>query len=140
MAVNRGIWLTVRHYNRLRTLYSNLARQPRGMRAEVATLKEILDIASIANDEKVPLNLVTMNSHVVYEDVDTGEEHKVILVYPEDAEPAEGKVSVLSPIGTALLGESQGNEVELPLHHGHARRIHINRVVDQTEFEDVHAF
>jgi hypothetical protein len=54
-------------------------------------------------------------------------------VYPADARPADGRISVLSPVGAALLGESKGQEVELPLPHGQSRRIRILNVLYQPE-------
>ena len=133
MAVNGVIWLTAQDYNRLRTLLAHLTRQSRGMQAGVETLEEILDLARVVNPETVPGNVVTMNSRVQYEDVSTREQGTVTIVYPADADPMGGRISVLSPVGAALLGESEGNEVELPLPHGQTRRIRIDSVLYQPE-------
>ena len=62
-----------------------------------------------------------------------GEHGTVTIVYPADANPSEGRISVLSPVGAALLGESEGAEVELPLPHGATRRIRISSVLYQPE-------
>ena len=83
--------------------------------------------------EKVPGNVVTMNSRVLYQDVLTHEEGTVTNVYPADADASSGGISVLSPVGAALLGESEGAEVELPLPHGQTRRIRISSVLFQPE-------
>ena len=133
MAVNGVIWLTAQDYNRLRMLLADLTHQSRGLQAGVATLEEILDLARVVNPEKVPGNVVTMNSCVRYEDVHTHEQGTVTIVYPADADVASGRISVLSPVGAALLGESEGNEIELPLPRGQTRRIRINDVVYQPE-------
>lgn len=133
MAVNGVIWLTAQDYNRLRTLLADLTRQSRGMQAGVATLEEILDLARVVNPEKVPGNVVTMNSRVLFQDVRSGEQGTVTIVYPANAEPTDGRISVLSPVGAALLGESEGAEIELPLPHGQTRRIRINAVLYQPE-------
>lgn len=139
MAVEGIIWLTAQDYNRLRTLLADLARQSRGMQAGVETLEDILDLARIVNAETVPGNVVTMNSRVRYEDLSTGEEGTVTIVYPADADPASRRISVLSPVGAALLGESEGNEVELPLPHGRTRRIRIQNVLYQPEAQGDYA-
>ena len=55
------------------------------------------------------------------------------IVYPAEANPSEGRISVLSPVGAALLGEPEGREVELPLPHGQSRRIRIESVLYQPE-------
>ena len=133
MAINGVIWLTGQDYNRLRHLLAELTRQSRGMQAGVDTLEDILDLARIVQPEKVPGNVVTMNSRVLYEDVATGEKGTVTIVYPADAAPSEQKISVLSPVGAALLGEAENSEVELPLPHGQTRRIRIDSVLYQPE-------
>jgi regulator of nucleoside diphosphate kinase len=133
MAINGVIWLTAQDYNRLRQLLADLTRQSRGMQAGVDTLEEILDLARIVQPQKVPGNVVTMNSRVVYEDVATKEQGTVTIVYPADADASEGKISVLAPVGAALLGEAEGGEVELPLPHGQTRRIRISSVLYQPE-------
>jgi regulator of nucleoside diphosphate kinase len=74
-----------------------------------------------------------MNSRVLFEDVRTHDQGTVTIVYPADADPGSGRISVLSPVGAALLGESEGEEVELPLPHGQTRRIRINSVLYQPE-------
>jgi regulator of nucleoside diphosphate kinase len=133
MAINGVIWLTAQDYNRLKHLLADLTRQSRGMQAGVETLEEILDLARVVHQQKVPGNVVTMNSRVLFEDVSTGEEGTVTVVYPAEADASGGRISVLSPVGAALLGEAEGAEVELPLPHGQTRRIRINSVLYQPE-------
>ncbi len=133
MAIDGVIWLTAQDYNRLRHLLAELTRQSRGMQAGVETLEEILDLARVVQPETVPDNVVTMNSRVVYEDLSTKETGTVTIVYPSDVDPSSGRISVLSPVGAALLGESEGEEVELPLPHGQTRRIRIRHVLYQPE-------
>lgn len=133
MAINGVIWLTAQDYNRLRHLLAELTRRSRGMQAGVDTLEEILDLARVVHREKVPGNVVTMNSRVLFEDAHTDEQGTVTIVYPADVDPPSGKISVLSPVGAALLGEAEGSEVELPLPHGQLRRIRISNVLYQPE-------
>ena len=135
MAMNGVIWLTAQDYNRLKHLLADLTRQSRGMQAGVETLEDILDLARIVQPEKVPGNVVTMNSRVLFEDVTTRENGTVTVVYPTDADASSGRISVLSPVGAALLGEAEGAELELPLPHGQTRRIRINSVLYQPEAE-----
>jgi regulator of nucleoside diphosphate kinase len=133
--MNGVIWLTAQDYNRLKHLLADLTRQSRGMQAGVETLEDILDLARIVQPEKVPGNVVTMNSRVLFEDVTTRENGTVTVVYPTDADASSGRISVLSPVGAALLGEAEGAELELPLPHGQTRRIRINSVLYQPEAE-----
>jgi regulator of nucleoside diphosphate kinase len=80
-----------------------------------------------------------MNSRVLFEDVRTNEAGTVTIVYPADANPSEGRISVLSPVGAALLGEPEGRELELPLPHGQSRRIRIESVLYQPEAQGDYA-
>jgi regulator of nucleoside diphosphate kinase len=133
MTINDMIWLTERDYNRLTHLLAELNRQSHGMQTGLETLEEILDFARVVHSEKVPENVVTMNSRVLFEDVRTQESGTVTIVYPADADPSNNKISVLSPVGAALLGESEDTEIELPLPHGQTRRIRIMNVLYQPE-------
>jgi regulator of nucleoside diphosphate kinase len=139
MTIQGSIRLTAHDYNRLRLLLADLMRQSRGMQAGVETLEEILDLARVIDPDKVPHNVVTMNSRVLFEDVRTGETGTVTVVYPADADPTRSTISILSPVGSALLGEAEGNEVELPLPHGRSRRIRISKVLYQPEAEGEYA-
>jgi regulator of nucleoside diphosphate kinase len=131
--MNAALWLTEQDYNRLKQLWVELTRRSRGMQAGVETLEEILDLARVVGPERMPESVVTMNSRVLFEDVRTGEDDTVTIVYPADADPSSGKISVLSPVGAALLGEAEGREIELPLPHGQMRRIRIMNVLYQPE-------
>jgi regulator of nucleoside diphosphate kinase len=64
--------------------------------------------AMFVDQQLVASDVVTMNSEVVYEDCVTGVRRTVRLVYPHDADPSRGWISVLTPIGSALLGLRSG--------------------------------
>lgn len=132
-AVNAAIWLTEQDYNRLKRLFADLVRQSRGVQAGVDTLEEILDLARVVSSEQVSQDVVTMNSKVQFEDTRTGEAGIVTVVYPDDMDAASGRISVLSPVGAALIGLAEGEETELPLPHGRTRRIRIASVLYQPE-------
>ena len=74
--------------------------------------------ATIVDQRSVAPDVVTMNSEVVYEDIDTSARRRVKLVYPQDADPSQGHVSVLAPIGSALLGLRVGQAIEWQLPTG----------------------
>jgi regulator of nucleoside diphosphate kinase len=133
MVIDAAIWLTEQDYTRLKHLLAELTRRSRGMQAGLETLKETLDLAHVVQSEKVPENVVTMNSRVLFQDVRTQENGMVTIVYPADTDPSNNKISVLSPVGAALIGESEGTEVVLPLPHGQTRRIRIINVLYQPE-------
>jgi regulator of nucleoside diphosphate kinase len=83
---------------------------------------ELLDAelrrAQIVDHGSVPPDVVTMNSEVVYEDCETLARRTVRVVYPQDADAARGQVSVLAPIGSALLGLRVGQSIEWPVPKG----------------------
>jgi regulator of nucleoside diphosphate kinase len=81
----------------------------------------------------MPPDTVTMNSLVLCVDETTGAEHQLQLVYPRDADAAQGKVSVLAPVGAALLGLSAGQAIDWPLPGGRSTRLRVLRVIDQPE-------
>lgn len=71
-------------------------------------LFEEISRARIVAPAKMPANVVTMGSTVTYRDETTSQEKSVILVYPENADIAQARVSVITPIGVALLGLAEG--------------------------------
>jgi regulator of nucleoside diphosphate kinase len=139
MAINASLCITRNDYSRLRALIVDLERHARSMQAGAETLEEILDTARVVQPEQIPGSIVTMNSTVEFVDVSTGDRETVTVVYPEEANVSEGRISVLSPVGTALLGLPQGNDAELPLPHGRTRRIRIEAVLYQPEAEGHYA-
>ena len=64
---------------------------------------------------QLPADVVTMLSRVAFENLRTGTRREVLVVHPADADPSEGRVSVLAPIGAALLGLRKGDTIEWPL-------------------------
>ncbi len=87
-----------------------------------------LDRARVVADNAVAANIVRMGSTVRFKP-DTGEEKTVTLVFPGEADIAQGKVSVLTPIGTALLGLSAGQSMMWTARNG---RRHELSVLDVT--------
>jgi regulator of nucleoside diphosphate kinase len=135
MLTRERIVLTDKDYTRLKQLSVQLARQADGLQAGLETLEEILDLARVVKPEAVPTNVVTMHSRVLFEDVRTGEKGTVTIVYPAEADVSTRRISILSPVGAALIGEAEGAEVELPVPHGQTRRIRILEVLYQPEAE-----
>jgi len=98
-----------------------------------AGLDDELERATIVAPEGIPPDVVTMNSEVEYIDEDTGRVSRFRLVYPRDANPSEGRLSVFAPIGSALLGLSVGQSIAWGLPHGRTRRVRVVRVGYQPE-------
>lgn len=103
-------------------------------RKDLDALAGELAKAKVVRSSKVPPDVVTMNSKVVLRDVDTGEEMTYVLVFPKDADVDAGKISILAPVGTAIIGYSKGDVIEWPVPSG-VRRIRIEEILYQPEKE-----
>ena len=95
-------------------------------------LRGELDRAQIVASQEIPADVITMNSKVVLVDLESGEEETYTLVYPENANTAEGKISILAPIGTAMLGYRVGDIFEWQVPAG-TRRLKIEKILYQPE-------
>jgi regulator of nucleoside diphosphate kinase len=104
--------------------------------SDMQRLRAVLDVhQSVASDdldtelhralvvpqESMPADVVTMDRDVVYEDLDTQTRRRVRLVYPQHSDPKRGWISVLAPIGSALLGLRVGQSIEWEVPTGRKR-------------------
>ncbi len=95
-------------------------------------LEEELDKAKIVDPKSIPGDVVTMNSVVRIKDLDTGEENTFALVFPGKAKSMEKGVSILAPIGTAIIGYREGDIIEWDVPGG-LKRFRITEIVYQPE-------
>jgi regulator of nucleoside diphosphate kinase len=100
---------------------------------DAAHLAPELDRADIVPFRTVPPDVVTMNSRVAFEDETAGEFRIVTIVYPQEADPSEGKVSVMAPVGSALLGLSVGQSIEWCFPDGRPRTLRVVELIYQPE-------
>ena len=84
-------------------------RIARLLRADSHPLAAVLDDAELTPSRDVAPDVVTMYSQIIVADVATGQRRQLALCYPDDAEPAAGLISVLSPVGASLLGLRVGD-------------------------------
>lgn len=98
-----------------------------------AELEAELSRARIVDSKEVPPHVVTMNSTVKFKVQSSEEEFRMTLVYPKDLGDAGDKISILAPVGSALLGLSQGDEIEWPKPGGGSLRVRIEEVLYQPE-------
>jgi regulator of nucleoside diphosphate kinase len=95
-------------------------------------LKQELDRATVVPSKEIPHDVITMRSTALLKDVDTGEEMELTLVFPEDADPIEGKISIFAPIGTAMLGYRIGDTFTWETPDGD-RTLRVERILFQPE-------
>ena len=119
--------LTQIDYLRLRRLALMFERDAHG------AIQSVLDESDIVASSSVPPSVVTMYTQVLLQAEDGTRPFKVTLCYPDDAEPSEGFISVLSPLGTALLGLRVGDRAQWRTPTGEEHRAHVADVQYQPE-------
>jgi len=124
------IVISSRDIERLETLLGSLAGQEFPGRD---ALEAELARAEIVEPQDVPPTVVTMNSTVRFRVESSSKEFHLTLVYPKDADASGGTISILAPVGSALLGLSVGDEIEWPAPGGGVLRVRIEEVTYQPE-------
>lgn len=124
------ITLSSLDYDRLDALLDSL---PDNAFPAKASLRAELDRADIVEPNEIPPSVVTMNSTVRFALHGSSETFSLTLVYPKDADGKADCISVLAPVGSALLGLSAGDDIEWPGPGGAKIRVRIVEVVYQPE-------
>ncbi len=129
---NRTIILSDADHQRLEAMIE-CARYDSNLRQDyLDALEGELKRAQVVPQADVPDAVITMNSVVCLRDLDTDEREDYKLVYPSDADVARGRISVLAPIGTAILGYRLGDVIEWAVPAG-MRRLRVEEVRYQPE-------
>ena len=127
-----NIYITEPDYNRLSALIEK-TREGNGVdRQYLNKLEAELDRAEIVDAKEIPANVITMRSTVRLKDLVSGEENTYSLVFPTEADFSQGKISVLAPIGTAILGYKSGDTIEWTVPSG-LRRLKVDKIIYQPE-------
>jgi len=107
--------------------------QYRGLNTDA--LREELERAELVEPGEVPDDVITMNSTALVKVVDgqSEHEHELTLVYPRDADGGSDKVSILAPVGSALLGLRAGSSIDWPMPGGRSARLHVLSIRYQPE-------
>jgi regulator of nucleoside diphosphate kinase len=125
------IIITKSDHDRLSRMIALGGMSPRE-RGEIHALKEELQRAEIVPPDELPADVISMNSRAELLDLDTGERMQFTVVYPGDANIDEGKISVLAPVGTGMLGYRVGDVFKRPAPYG-VRRLKVTEVHFQPE-------
>ncbi len=128
----RKIFVTANDFRRLKELMSVEDDFSYRDRNDLKSLKAELERASIVESCDIPKDVVTMNTKLVFKDLADDSKTEVTLVFPADADIELGRMSVLSPMGTALLGYAKGSTIEWAVPGG-LRKVHIEDVLYQPE-------
>jgi regulator of nucleoside diphosphate kinase len=130
-AAVRDIIIAADDRARLDALIRRAIARP-GHTTDLAPLAGELRRARVVPRAKVPRDVVTMNATVRLRDLEAGEDETYTLVYPHEADIEANRLSVLAPVGTALLGYRVGDVVEWPVPAG-VVRFRIEEVIPQPQ-------
>ncbi len=117
----------------LQRLEKLLEDMPANAFSGMAELEAELVRAQVVEPEEIPADIVTMNSTVRFSIDDSGDELSKTLVYPKSLDDSGEKISVMAPVGSALLGMPEGGQIEWPRPGGGSMRIKVHEVVEQPE-------
>lgn len=109
-------------FQRLKNMIAEMSgiRNP-DTRGYLARLEEEIDSATIIGKDEMPTGIVTMDSTVSFVEEDTGESFFYTLTWPQSADIEQNKISILAPVGMALLGYATGDTVEWDVPSGRKR-------------------
>ena len=122
------IMLSVTDFERLDKLLSSLSEDTIGY----DTLSQELERATLVAPEALPADVVSMNSTVRFR-LANGKQSTLTLVYPKDLDQSGDKISILAPVGSALLGLKCGDTINWPLPSGEMSSITVEEVLYQPE-------
>ena len=126
--MKRTIYITKADMTRLRSLITSTKTS----RDDLGSLRNELDHAQVVEPEAIPGDVVTMNSQARLRDLETKEVMTYKLVFPEHSSIEHNRISVLAPIGTAMLGQREGDEFEWEVPAGRVR-LKVVKVLYQPE-------
>ena len=129
---DKSIYVTANDIKRLQALLEVAKRSQYYGSNDLKKLGAELNRATVVASTEVPRDVITMNSKVQLVDLATKEEMSYHLVFPDDADISQGKISVLAPIGTAMLGYRVGDTINWEVPAG-LRRIKVLAILYQPE-------
>lgn len=129
---NRVIYITDNDMRRLRELIIVAREFGKEDEKYLQELENELNRGKVVKSQDVPSNVITMNSEVYLRDLNTKEEVTYRLVFPYRADASKGRVSILAPIGMALLGYSVGDIIEWKVPAGIAK-LKVEKILYQPE-------
>ncbi len=130
--MERSVFITAFDKTRLEELIAVAGEFGAHRRQDLTTLQAELARATVVDPQEVPPDVVTMNSKVLLRDLDSNDAMRYTLVFPNDADIDIGAISILAPIGTAILGYREGDTVEWTVPSG-TRHLKIEKLVYQPE-------
>lgn len=124
---HKTITLTETDYQRLNSLLSH--------HSNLEDLENEIERAHIMSGSEIPSDLVTMNTTFKYLNVTDNKMSEMTIVYPQNANSEDKKISVTAPLGSALLGLRVGEEIDWKFPDGITRKLKVLEVVYQPEMQ-----
>lgn len=131
---SKKIRVTENDYKKLREAIREAKNKAYRNSVYIQQLETELERAEIVPGERIPGDVVTMNSRVLLTDLAGGEPMELTLVFPADSGKDAGSISVLAPIGTAMIGYRVGDEFEWDTPEGKTR-LRVEKILYQPEAE-----
>jgi len=129
---SRNIIMTRADHEELEAVVMFTGKVSDRAKAELQSLENELRRATVLPADKIPADVITMNSRAELIDLESNERMEFTLVMPSDADIDAGKISVLAPLGTAMIGYRVGDEFEWPVPYG-TRQLRVEKVRFQPE-------
>ena len=130
--IEQKIYITDFDLKRLKKLLQTSSKTGERKNSYLEQLRKEVEKAVVVPSEDIPKDVITMNSKVSLIDLESMKELVYTLVFPEDADSLSGKISVLAPVGTALLGYRVGDVIEWDVPAG-KRRLKVKEILYQPE-------
>jgi len=118
--------------DRLTELIDGLRLSPKANQVNLDLLEKELYRAVLVDPPNIPRDVITMNSKVIITDTESGEKTTYTLVFPSAANISENKLSIMAPLGMALLGYRTGDIIEWPVPSG-VRKLKVDEIIYQPE-------
>lgn len=128
----RVIHITKYDMDRLLDLIEGLRATPKAAKLKLDLLETEINEGILVEPENVPEDVITMNSKVNVTDIDSGEKMTYMLVFPSEANISKNKLSILAPLGMALLGYRKGDIIEWAVPSG-MRKLRVEEIIYQPE-------
>jgi|SRR4029077_14546353 regulator of nucleoside diphosphate kinase len=132
MNKENDIIITASDHAELRSLITLTGKVSPRVKWELRLLENELKRARVVAPRELPPDVITINSRAELLDLESGERMEFTLVLPADENVNDGKISVLAPRGTAMLGHRVGDEFDWHIPHG-LRRLKVIKLHFQPE-------
>jgi regulator of nucleoside diphosphate kinase len=128
----KDIFITQYDLERLKKLLNDIPQENHYKHFYIQGLEDELNRGIVVSPKEVPENVITMNSRVLMRDLESGNDMTLWLVFPDKVGAVKNPVSILSPLGTAMIGYKVGDVFEWESPSG-TKKIEVLDILYQPE-------